>query len=87
VKGGENAGRRLNHDFAVLSLISRPLAGQTNGLQGKFIIDADPKGITGRLALAVWVTRSGHLEPLQTTGGWLPSPKKMNLSVNESKQK
>jgi hypothetical protein len=83
VKGGENAGRHLNHDFAAFSLITHPLASQTNGLQGKFIIDADPKGITGRLALAVWVTRSGHLEPLQATGGWLPRPEKMNLSVNQ----
>jgi hypothetical protein len=76
VTGGENAGRRLNHDFAALSLVMRTFASQTNGLQGKFIIDASPKGITGRLALAVWVTRSGHLEPLQATGGWLPQPGK-----------
>jgi hypothetical protein len=83
VKGGENAGRHLNHDFAALSLITRPLASQTNGLQGNFIIDDNPKGITGRLALAVWVTRSGRLEPLQATGGWLPQ--KM-LSVNQPTQ-
>jgi hypothetical protein len=76
VKGGENAGRHLNHDFAALSLIARPLASQTNGFQGKFIIDADPKEITGRLALAVWVTRNGYLEPLQATGGWLPKAEK-----------
>jgi hypothetical protein len=83
VKGGENAGRHLNHDFAALSLITRPLASQTNGLQGEFIIDADLKGITGRLALAVWVTRSGHIEPLQATGGWLSKPEKMNPSINQ----
>ncbi len=71
VKAGENAGRRLDHDFAALSLFTRPLTSETNGLQGKFIIDTSPKGIAGRLALAVWVTRSGRLEPLQATGGWL----------------
>ncbi|HEX3628105.1 MAG TPA: DUF1223 domain-containing protein [Verrucomicrobiae bacterium] len=76
VNGGENAGRHLNHDFAAVSLVTRPLASQTNELQGRFIIDGDPKGITGRLALAVWVTRNGHLEPLQATGGWLPKPEK-----------
>jgi hypothetical protein len=86
VKGGENAGRHLNHDFAALSLITRPLASQTNRFQGKFIIDSNPKGISGRLALAVWVTRSGHLEPLQATGGWLPKPEKINLSVNQPAQ-
>jgi hypothetical protein len=83
VTAGENSGRHLNHDFAALSLITRPLASQTNGLQGRFIIDGEPKGITGRLALAVWVTHSGYLEPLQATGGWLPKPEKMNLSLNQ----
>jgi hypothetical protein len=86
VRGGENAGRHLNHDFAALSLITQPLPSQTKGLQGKFIIDAAPKGITGRFALAVWVTRHGQLEPLQATGGWLPMAGKMNLSVNQPTQ-
>lgn len=86
VKAGENAGRHLNHDFAALSLITRPLASQANGFQGTFVIDADPKGTSGRLALAVWVTRSGHLEPLQATGGWLSQPEKTNLSANQSTQ-
>jgi hypothetical protein len=76
VSAGENSGRHLKHDFAVLSFITRPLTRQTNGFQGTFIIDADPKGITGRLALAVWVTRSGRLEPLQATGCWLPQSAK-----------
>ena len=76
IKAGENAGRHLNHDFAVLSLITRPLTIQTNGLASKFIIDREPKGISGHLALAVWVTRAGQLEPLQATGGWLPIPEK-----------
>jgi hypothetical protein len=74
VSAGENSGRHLNHDFAALSLITRPLASQTNGFQGKFVIDPQPKGIIGRLALAVWVTREDQLEPLQATGGWLPKP-------------
>jgi hypothetical protein len=83
VKGGENAGRHLNHDFAALSLITRPLASQTNGFHGKFVIDDNPKGITGHFALAAWVTRSGQLEPLQATGGWLPMAEKNNLSAQQ----
>jgi hypothetical protein len=85
VTAGENSGRRLDHDFAILSLITRPLANQTNGIQGGFIIDNHPKDITGRLALAAWVTRSGHLEPLQATGGWLPTPPETNLSPIQTK--
>ncbi len=76
VTAGENSGRHLKHDFAALSLITRPLAAGTNGLTGTFIIDDHPKGIIGRLALAVWITHSGNLSPLQATGGWLsPSNK------------
>jgi hypothetical protein len=75
VSAGENSGRHLSHDFAALSLTTRSLTLQTNGgFQGKFIIDPQPKGITGRLALAVWATREGQLAPLQATGGWLPKP-------------
>lgn len=71
VSAGENAGRHLNHDFAAISLITRPMNLQTNGMVGKFIIDPQPKGIAGRLALAVWVTHDGKLEPIQAAGGWL----------------
>jgi len=72
VKAGENAGRHLQHDFAALSLATHPLTSQTNSLSGSFVIDDHPKNVTGRLALAIWVTRAGQLEPLQATGGWLP---------------
>lgn len=76
VKAGENSGRHLKHAFAVLSLITRSLAGKGDGFQGTFIIDDHPKGITGRLAVAVWVTHSGQPQPLQATGGWLPQSAK-----------
>jgi hypothetical protein len=76
VKSGENAGHHLQHDFAALSLITRPLIAQTNSVEANFIIDDDPKAIAGRLALAVWVTNAGQLEPLQATGGWLRKPEK-----------
>ena len=75
VTAGENSGRHLKHDFAALSLVTRRLAAGTNGFGGTFIIDDHPKGITGRFALAVWITHNGRLEPLQATGGWLPDPK------------
>lgn len=87
VTAGENSGRHLHHDFAVLALITRPLTSRANGFQGAFIIDPAPKGITGRLALAVWVTRGGQLEPLQAVGGWLPPSAKMISSTNQQAQK
>ena len=72
VTAGENSGLVLNHDFAVLSLVTCPLISRTNGFQGTVVIDANSKGVAGRLALAAWVTHSGELKPLQATGGWLP---------------
>jgi len=85
VTAGENSGRHLNHDFAALSLITRPLTNQSVGYQGTFIIDDHPKGISGHPGLAVWVTRREQLEPLQATGGWLPQP--LTLSTNQPAQK
>lgn len=90
VTAGENSGRHLDHDFVALSLITRPLTAGAAGnavYQGTFIIDDHPKNITGRLALAVWVTHSGQLQPLQATGGWLPPFPPMTLSTNEPTQK
>jgi hypothetical protein len=74
VKAGENEGRHLNHDFAALTLVKQPLTGKDGGFQGEFTLDTNPKATNGRLALAVWVTRAGELEPLQSVGGWLPKP-------------
>ncbi len=82
VKAGENSGRHLNHDFAALSLVTLPLTSRTNGFDGTFTIDAEPKGISGRLALAVWVTPAGHLQPLQAVGGWLPQAAKVSGPLN-----
>ncbi|MGA2868081.1 MAG: DUF1223 domain-containing protein [Verrucomicrobiota bacterium] len=74
VKAGEDEGRHLNHDFAALTLVKQPLTGKDGGFQGEFTLDITPKATNGRLALAVWVTCAGELEPLQSVGGWLPKP-------------
>jgi hypothetical protein len=71
VKGGENAGRHLNHDFAALTLVKQRLTVNNGKLQGEFTIEKNAKISSGRLALAIWVTRAGELEPLQAAGGWL----------------
>jgi hypothetical protein len=76
VKAGENAGRRLNHDFVVVNLVQTGLTTGNGVAGGKFILNA-PRSSTGKtLALTVWVTRAGQMEPLQSTGGWLVPPAK-----------
>jgi len=75
VKAGENSGRQLRHDFAVVNLVQIGLTTSNNVAHGRFII-SPPKSVAGNTsALTVWVTRAGELEPLQTTGGWFVAPK------------
>ena len=75
VKAGENKGRKLTHDFVALSFEKKTLSLIDNHLQGEFVLSPKGKTKDDRLALAVWVTRAGRLEPLQATGGWLEKSK------------
>jgi hypothetical protein len=76
VKAGENTGRHLKHDFAVLKLVKQPFMVKDSGFNGVFTMAAGQNSPEGSLALAVWVTRTGHLEPVQAVGGWIvPSEK------------
>lgn len=74
VKTGENAGRRLNHDFAVVNLVQIGMTNSNGVAKGRFILDTPRSGTGKTLALTFWITRAGELEPLQTTGGWLVAP-------------
>jgi len=71
VKAGENRGRRLNHDFAVLTLVNAPLVRNGGLAQGDFVLTMPQNAAGSSLALAIWTTRTGSLVPLQSTGGWL----------------
>jgi len=74
VKAGENRGRLLSHDFVVLTFVKASLLRNGDVAQGDFAIPVRPNTAGGSLALAVWITLAGHLEPLQVTGGWLARP-------------
>jgi len=73
VQAGENRGRRLPHEFALLNLVQMPMATNHGTATGRLIADAARYQGQKELAIAVWVTRSGKLEPIQATGGWLIS--------------
>lgn len=74
VKAGENRGRRLKHDFVVVSLMSCSLKIPREQAVGEFEFKLEKKDEPGPKALAAWVTHRGQLEPLQAVGGWLPVP-------------
>jgi hypothetical protein len=63
VKGGENGGRQLVHDFVVLSMA-------TMRLDGAATIQLEKTTAGSRRGLAAWVTEVGKSESIQATGGW-----------------
>lgn len=68
VKGGENAGRKLVHDFAALALEQSPMTA--TGAQFRATVNLPAaRAKHGQSALAVWVVESGKLEPVQAAGG------------------
>jgi len=73
IRGGENKGKELHHEFAALELVTIGMASNNGVAHGRFILDIPGNGQNKNLALAVWVTRPGELTPLQAVGGWLPA--------------
>jgi hypothetical protein len=72
VKAGENRGRKLQHDFVVLTLAKASSKRSGDSFQAELsLIPASPI-LPKRLAVAGWVTPRGDLQPLQAVGGWLP---------------
>lgn len=70
VKAGENSGRKLQHDFAVVAQAASAMTPATGGLRATLRVPMD-KAARGQSALVVWVTETGHLEPVQAAGGAL----------------
>ena len=70
VRDGENAGRKLEHDFVVLGYSTYPMKsqGQRFQVQGK---TPSPSHPAPREALAAWVSSGNDPFPLQAAGGWL----------------
>jgi len=70
----------MNHDFVILKLMQTGMTTSNNVARGKFILNLPAihygKSIDKTLALTVWITRAGQMDPLQTTGGWLVAPAK-----------
>ena len=68
VKAGENRGRKLQHDFVVLSLETTKM---TAGVKTEMRLPPLHSHAAGaRTAIVAWVTEAGALEPIQAVGGW-----------------
>jgi hypothetical protein len=68
VKRGENSGRKLRHDFVVLTLSKFDMTKESDRWTASFDL---PKtsGADKPTALAAWITE--NTTPIQATGGWL----------------
>jgi len=75
VQAGENAGRRLAHDFVALATGQGDLAPADGAWTATLRL---PVQRDGRQALAAWISLSGHPAPLQAAGGWIVSSPKTN---------
>ena len=70
VEAGENDGRTLNHDFAVLAYEQVPLQREIDFYGASAEMPATEFDAR-RLALALWVSTVESQAPIQATGGWL----------------
>lgn len=75
IRRGENAGRRLDHDFVVLAMTSKKL--------GKDGTAELPRGdVQDATAVAVWVSERGNPTPIQAVGGWLADAGNLKSSTD-----
>ena len=74
VKGGENRGRRLSHDFAVTRFVTVPMRRVDGTWQGQFVLSQPSNHPATDAAIAIWVTETEKLEAVQAVGGWLGQP-------------
>jgi hypothetical protein len=68
VKRGENSGRKLRHDFVVLTLSKFDMTKESDRWTASFDLPK-PSGVDKPTALAAWITENET--PIQATGGWL----------------
>ena len=69
VKAGENNGRKLQHDFVVLSLASEQLPNKSS----EVVFHLNNSTLAGNSpgAVAAWITENGQTAPIQAVGGWM----------------
>lgn len=69
VKAGENNGRKLLHDFVVLSLVTGKMTAPSTELHLPLATILRPAN--SREAMVAWVTPAGQVQSTQAVGGWI----------------
>ena len=72
VKSGENAGRRLKHDFTVVDYMEKGMSpGENNKFEAELALKAPQNFSSVKLAISAWISEESSLEPLQAAGAYL----------------
>ncbi|HVE16950.1 MAG TPA: DUF1223 domain-containing protein [Chthoniobacterales bacterium] len=69
VRGGENSGRKLPHEFVALGLINTPMKWSDGEWTAQLTLPTN--AVAPIESLAAWVTADGDSAPVQAVGGWL----------------
>ena len=70
VKAGENAGRSLKHDFAVLAYTEESMKEANGAFEKEFQLDLPAKA-PSKTGIAVWVSAEASPAPIQAAGAYL----------------
>lgn len=71
VKRGENAGKRLEHDFVALAMQTANLEPNGSGASANMNFTTQLRQPASRYAIAAWVSERGSQKPLQAVGAYL----------------
>ncbi len=69
VEAGENAGRKLRHDFVVLS-VDKVRMQRKGDVYSAALNPPSTAVDAGRYALVAWINAEGSQVPIQAAGGW-----------------
>lgn len=70
VRRGENAGRKLRHNFVVLRTVVTKLKADHGKYSATVSLPKPDERDSRRMALAAWISRTGEQTPIQAVGGW-----------------
>ena len=72
VKAGENAGRKIEHDFTVLDYVEKDMSASKDGIfEGGFSLKVPKRFSSKKLAVSAWVSEGNSPAPIQAAGGYL----------------
>lgn len=69
VRAGENNGMTLKHDFAVIQFAASQAKSMGHSFAMTLSLPSNPKLDAERLAVVIWVTKGGSLQPNEAVVG------------------